>query len=298
METTSEPAVWRIVDLIQWGSEYFTKNRIQQPRLSMELIIGKILEIKRLDLYLQFDRPLDAGQLAKVKELVQKRVKHVPIQYLLGQWDFYGLPFSVSEHVLIPRPETEILVESVLKALKKDGINASTYGLDLGTGSGNIAIAMMAQLPESRCIAVDISLEALGQARLNAEKNGVSEKIEFRQGDWFEALGATSEARLLDWIVSNPPYIASGEWASLPDEVRLYEPKLALLAGEKGLDCLEAIVAGAAMRLKAGGWLALEIGEGQAPAVRALLDSSGAFGFSEAVKDNNGTDRIILAKAV
>ena len=296
METISQQ-VWKILDMLQWGTEYLTKRQVSEPRLSMEWILAKVLEVKRLDLYLQFDRPLDATQLAQIKELLQKRARHVPLQYILGQWDFWGLPFSVNPNVLIPRPETEILVESMLNVLGKDAISNPTYGLDLGTGSGNIAVAMLANLPQGRCVAVEISAKALEQARCNAQRHAVLDRLELRRGDWFDALGqGECGGRCFDWIVSNPPYVPDEQWESLPSEVRLHEPQQALCGGPGGLQACGSIVAGASDYLKDGGLLALEIGEGQAAAVKNFIERAEGLNFLEAKKDNNGTERVILVR--
>ena len=292
-QTSTKP--WRILDVLQWGAGYLTRHGISQPRLSIELLLSKVLQTKRLDLYLQFDKLLSSEDLARLKSLLEKRREHTPVQYLLGEWDFFGLPFWISEHVLIPRPETEIVVESLLNRLQKDDKKGVTYGLDLGTGSGNIAVAMTKQLAECRCVAVDISLDALAQARLNAQRHGVSDRIEFRHGSWFEPL-RQSPAGTLDWIVSNPPYVAKEHWDSLPPEVRLYEPRTALWAGENGLDFYRVIVAGSPAHLKPGGWLALEIGDGQARDVQSLVEAQDGLSFVEIVKDHAGTDRVILAQ--
>ncbi len=293
MEKATGP--WRILDVLQWGTAYLTKHEITQPRLSMELMLSKVLATKRLDLYLQFERPLNAAELAQLKALVQKRVQHVPVQHLLGEWEFYGLVFGVSQHVLIPRPETEILVESLLKQLQNYDTTASTNGLDLGTGSGNIAVAMLTHLAECRCVAIDLSLKALKQAQANAQRHGVYERIEFLHGSWFEPLQAISLGRF-DWIASNPPYIAKEQWDSLPEEVRRYEPRISLWAGEQGLDCYRVIVARAPKHLKAGGWLALELGAGQSQAVRAQVEACRDLRFHALVNDLNGIERVLLAQ--
>ncbi len=288
-------STWKILDLIQWGGPYLERHGVGQPRLSIEWIAAKVLGVKRLDLYLQFERLLSAGELAQIKELLARRVLQEPVQYLLGQWDFYGLPFDVSPHVLIPRPETELLVESLLNCLPKDDISASTLGLDLGTGSGNIAVAMLTRLPASRCVAVDLSLEALVLARLNARRHGVEERVTFREGHWFDAV-RPDDAFRFDWIVSNPPYVAKEQWETLPREVRCYEPRMALWGGEAGMEAYPSIVRGAPRYLKPGGWMALEIGDGQWESVKHLIEETPGLEFFQAVKDGNGIQRVVIAR--
>ncbi len=286
---------WKIVDLIAWGADYLARHDVPEPRLSTEFILSKTLQAKRLDLYLQFDRQLSADELAQIKILLKRRLAREPVQYLLGQWDFFGLTFCVNQHALIPRPETEILVESLLRVLRKNGIRNDSLGLDLGTGSGNIAITLLANLPESRCFAVDISLEALELARANAQTHGVDARAHFRQGSWFEALGSDKEkGAQFDWIVSNPPYVPADQWDALPREVREYEPRLALWGGSGGLEAYEIIVRDALQYLKPCGWLALEIGDGQREAIEALARSIGGWQAIEVVPDNNRVDRIVL----
>ena len=296
-DTQTKEGIWRILDVLQWGTDYLTRHGISQPRLSMEWMLSKILQVKRLDLYLQFERPLNAPELAQLKGLVQKRREHVPLQYLLGEWDFFGLSLGVNEHVLIPRPETEILVESLLNHLQKCDKNSFTCGLDLGTGSGNIAIAMLTHRADSRCVAVDRCAKALEEARANAQRHGVTDRMEFRQGDWFEALPRET-AGSFDWIVSNPPYIAKEQWGKLPQEICRYEPPEALWGGEGGLDFYRIIVAGAPAYLKSGGWLALEMGDGQSQILQNLVQADGKLAFVETVKDLGGIERVILAQRI
>ncbi|HUI06743.1 MAG TPA: peptide chain release factor N(5)-glutamine methyltransferase [Verrucomicrobiae bacterium] len=296
----------RILDVINKTTPFFEKQRIESPRLNIELLLAHLLKKKRLDLYLEFERELDDATLEKLREMVRRRAGGEPVQYITGETEFCGLKFMVDKRVLIPRPETELLVETVLERLKAEGTShrlpvsdrrSPLTILDVGTGSGCIAIALAKKLlapggdVRARFFATDESAEALAVARANAKTHEVEKNIGFFQGDMLEALSNSLRA---DVIVSNPPYVADGELAKLPKEVRDFEPVRALAAGEDGLKAIRRLVMNAKRFMSPSGFVALEIGAGQRPAVEQLFENNGCV-VTEVVKDLQGHERVIVA---
>jgi len=257
--------VWTLLKLLRWTTEYFSSKEIDNPRLNAELLLAHVLELDRVGLYLDFERPLDNAELDAIRPLVKRRGQREPLQYLIGQAEFWSLPFEVTPAVLIPRGDTEILVEEAL--------NRADQGqslLDVGTGSGAIAVSLASELAGWQITALDISQDALDIAIRNAEKNRVAEQIRFVQADL-----AQLPQQQYDLIVSNPPYIAQAEWDELMPEVCCFEPKAALLAADSGLDCYHKLTGQAQDRLTSGGWLLVEIGYRQAQAVSELFTTAG-----------------------
>ena len=257
--------VWTVLKVLQWTAGYFRDRGIEGGRLDAELLLGDTLALDRVGLYLNYDRPLSAMELESFRAAVARRAKREPLQYIRAQAEFWSLPFTVSPAVLIPRSDTEVLVEEALKRIAGPG-----RILDVGTGSGAIAIAIAHERPEARVEAVDLSPAALAVARGNAEANGVAERVTFSQGDLRQLQGAG-----YDLVVSNPPYIPSADLAALMPEVREFEPLLALDGGADGLSAYRLLAAQARALLKPGGWLLLEVGIGQAEAVTELLRAAG-----------------------
>jgi release factor glutamine methyltransferase len=258
--------VWTLLRLLRWTTDYFAEKGIENPRLDAELLLAHVLELDRVGLYLNFERPLNADELDAIRPLVKRRGQREPLQYLLGQTEFWSLPFEVTPAVLIPRADTEILVEEALN--RADQEQGSL--LDVGTGSGAIAVSLASELPGWQISALDISAEALEIARRNAEKNGVAAQLQVLQGDL-----AQLPQQQYDLIVSNPPYIAQAEWDELMPEVRCFEPQQALLAEDNGLECYRKLAAQAQSRLKPEGWLLVEIGYQQAEVVSELFRNAG-----------------------
>ena len=257
--------VWTVLKVLQWTAGYFRDRGIEGGRLDAELLLSDTLKLDRVGLYLNYDRPLSAMELESFRAAVARRAKREPLQYIRAQAEFWSLPFTVSPAVLIPRSDTEVLVEEALKRIAGPG-----RILDVGTGSGAIAIAIAHERPEARVEAVDLSPEALAVARGNAEANGVAERVTLSQGDLRQLQGAG-----YDLVVSNPPYIPSADLAALMPEVREFEPLLALDGGADGLSAYRLLAAQARALLKPGGWLLLEVGIGQAEAVTELLRAAG-----------------------
>lgn len=276
------------LELARQAGEFLGERGIENGRLEAELLLSGILGLRRLDLYLQFDRPVGEAEIERFRESVRRRLRHEPLQYILGEADFRKLRLRVDRRVLIPRPETEVLVGRVLDRTKgRTGLSA----LDIGTGSGAIALSLALEGGFDRIVATDSSAGALEVARSNAERCGVAGRIEFRLGDVWQAVGDDAE---FDVVVSNPPYIADVERERLQPEVREWEPPSALFAGPDGLSVLSKIVDGALDRLGPGGLLALEIGADQAESVLARVRSHG-YHDPRIVNDLAGRPRIMLA---
>ncbi len=279
---------WTVVELIRWTADYLAEKGFHNPRLNGELLLAGVLGLKRLDLYLQFDRPLRPEELAAFKARLLRRAKREPLQYIDGEAHFRDLRLLVDPRVLIPRPETEGLVQAVLEwAAGREGLTA----LDVGTGSGCIALALATEGPFARVVASDLSEDALALARENRERAAPAAPVDFRAGDLYGAVAGEA----FDVVVSNPPYVGEEERAGLDAEVRDWEPPGALFAGAGGLDVIRRLVAGAPAHVRAGGLLALEIGAGQAEAVCALVRATGAFGEPAVRRDLGGRDRVVLA---
>jgi release factor glutamine methyltransferase len=274
-----------ILEVINKTTPFFEKRGVDSPRLTIELLLAHVLQKKRLQLYLEFERVLDEPTLVKLRELVKRRADGEPVQYVTGEAEFHGLKFAVDRRVLIPRPETELLVETVITRNPKSVV-------DVCTGSGCIAIALAKKLPEAKIFAMDVSADALAVAQANANRLGVEKNVRFFEGDLLSTLPGSPS---VEAIVSNPPYIASGDWAGLPREVRDFEPALALTAGEDGLEVIRRLVISAGRFLSPTGFVALEIGAGQRAAVSALFEKN-KFVVVEVVKDLQGHERVIVAQ--
>jgi release factor glutamine methyltransferase len=278
------------------ASRHLAERGIENARLESELMLAAVLGLKRLDLYLQYDRPINEQELERFRAFVRRRLKREPLQYVLGHAPFRRLELQVDRRVLIPRPETEILVGEVIDWLKKTGrleAGQRSVVLDLGTGSGAIALSV-AQETGARVVATDASADALAVACANARQLGLESQLEFRAGSLWEPI--RSDERFAA-IVSNPPYVADADRAALTPEVRDWEPESALFAGPDGLDVIRAIVAQAPAHLEASGLLALEVGADQAAAVSELCATRGGYHSIRIRKDLAGRERVVLAES-
>ena len=275
---------WTPLRLIAWTQGFFSKGGVDAPRLTAEILLAHALSCDRIRLYLDFDKPLAAPELAAFRELVRRRASGDPTAWLTGRREFLGHVFRVGPHVLVPRPETELVVEAALTLLPPGGA-----ALDLCTGSGCIAISMALARPDARVVATEISPEALALARENAAALGAT--VELLEGDLFGPLAADDR---FDLIVSNPPYVPSGEIAGLAREVRR-EPRIALDGGEDGMDLLRRIVSCAPSRLRPDGLLVVEMHERHAPALPALCLAAG-FAAAEVGRDLAGLPRWVVAR--
>jgi len=258
-----------VLEVIQRSTGFLQRHGIDSPRLQIELLLAHVLKLPRLQLYLNHDRVLGEPELTTLRALVQRRARREPLQHLVGSTSFLGLEISVGPEALIPRPETEGLVELAIAALAK---TAAPHVLDFGTGTGCIVIALAAKCPSARIHALDISEAALALARRNAEQHGLTQRVAFHLGDGFGAL--PPELRF-DIVVSNPPYIPGLEIAALQPEVRDFDPRLALDGGADGLDFYRRLAVEAPARLNAGGGFFAEFGDGQADEIERLFTNAG-----------------------
>jgi len=277
--------VRQLGEVLRLSAGYLSEHGSPTPRLDAELLVGHALGLSRIELYTNFDRPLDEPELAACRALLERRGRREPVAYILGRWGFHGLDLAVDGRVLVPRPETEVLVERCLALL--EGVQAPRFA-DVGTGSGAIALAVKSARPDASVTATDVSADALAVARENATALGL--EIELAETD----LLAGVEGRFAV-IASNPPYIGEAEMAALEPEVSEYEPRLATVAGPAGTEVLERLAAAAAAALEAGGSLVVECGAGQAEAVRGLMAAAGA-GETTAEPDLAGIDRVVTGR--
>ncbi len=274
---------WTIREVLEWATEDFRTRGIDSPRLDAELIVAEALGVDRIALYLDLNRPLLESERKAIRPLVARRREREPVAYILGHRDFFGRRFRVTRDVLIPRPDTETLVERALALIPRD---QACRIADVGTGSGAIAVTLAAELPLATITATDISEAALRIASENAEALGIGDRIRFQQAD----LLASDEQ--YDFIVSNPPYVAKGELETLQAEVRSYEPQAALVAGEDGLETIRALLQAAEAATSSGAHMLVEVGAGQA--ARALEIVHGSPWCVEAVyPDLNRVERVV-----
>ncbi len=283
---------WTILRMILWSAKYLTEKGVEAGRLDAEWLLSAALGVDRLQLYMQYDRPLSTEEREAFKPLLRRRASREPLQYIIGRTGFRQLELKTDPRVLIPRPETEVLVQEVLDWASS---RAESVGWvwDMGTGTGAVALSLAADGAWAGVVATDVSPEALTVAADNAERYAPSGLVGFREGSLFEPL---EQGEAFDVIVSNPPYIADGDKGELQPEVRDWEPPEALFAGEDGLDVIRQLVTGAPERLLEGGLLALECGLGQAQRVAADVHATGAFAAVRIRNDLTGRPRFVMAE--
>ena len=293
---------WTIQKLLNWITKHFADKDIDSPRLSAELLLSGVLVMKRIELYTQFDKPVVKQQLDSLHDLVKRAGQNEPIAYLVGKTEFYSLEINVTPDCMVPRPETELLVERAIEFLRTRP--GTQFVCDLCTGSGCIAVAIGRNYPDARIIATDICDAALAVAAGNVEKHQLKERITLLCGDLFDPIISGLDVNKLvpdsdrgfDLIVCNPPYVSTDEYEKLDRNVKDYEPKIALFAGVDGLDIYRRIIERADEFLKPDTALMLEIGYAQGQAVRQLLEQTGAFAEIKIEKDLHNNDRIATAK--
>ena len=278
--------IWRIDTILKWTQQYFSEKGVENPRLDAEVLLSHVLKKDRIFLYVYFDQPLEEKELTAFRIAVKQRAARLPVAYITGSKEFMGLEFQVTPAVLIPRPDTEVLVETALGLLKEV---ESPEILDIGTGSGAICVSMLVNLPSAKGTTVDISPDAIAVARGNANKHQVSERLTFCLGDLFSPVAG----RKFHGILSNPPYIPEADIAQLTPEVR-QEPNLALDGGVDGLDFYRRIIEEGRLYLASGGFIAMEVGIGQASLVAGLAEKTGFFKVSNIVKDYGGIERVVV----
>ena len=283
--------VWTIGSILSWTQGYFTEKGIETPRLDAEVLLSHVLGKERIYLYVHFDEPLEKEELAAFRKAVAARARRVPTAYITGRREFMGLDFTVSSATLIPRPDTEILVEAAIERLGRlveNGRKPLRFA-DIGTGTGAIALSVLKYASEDVAAdAVDISGAALAVARENAERLGLCACVHFHEGDLLAPLSPAA----YDAILSNPPYIPDADIERLAPEVRSYEPMTALKGGEDGMDFYARLVEAAPQYLRAGGFLAVEAGIGQAQKIRALAKEP--WGDVEILHDLAGIERVVV----
>ncbi len=290
MPPTHEPEkLWTILEILQWTISFFKEKQIEPSRLTAEVLLAHVLKKERIHLYVNHDQPMTPAERETFRALIRLRVQGTPTQYLTGRQEFWSMEFAVAPGVLIPRPETEHLVEAAIeraKTLENPAI------VDIGTGSGAIAISLHKELPQAAISASDISETALNIARRNAETlfpNG--HQIAFVQGDLF----APFAGQTFDLIVSNPPYLSAQEYDELALEIREHEPLTAIWGGEDGLDAYRRLIAEASNYLRPSGYLIIEIGSTQAEDVTRLCQENG-WTVEQVIKDYAGLDRVVAVK--
>jgi len=283
---------WTILETLRWTTAYLQEKGISEPRASAEVLLAHALGISRLDLYLRYDQPLSPEELANFKALVVRRRAGEPTAYITGHKEFWSLDFKVTPAVLIPRPETETLVQAVLEVLTKN-LKTENWGLEVGVGSGAVVIALARELPEMSWVALDLSRAALEVARDNARQHQMAPRLHLVQADLLSALRPKARFALL---VANLPYVPDPVWQQLPGEIKEFEPQEALRGGEDGLALIRPLARQAHQHLEPGGWLALEVAEGQAQEVKALLEETGAYDRVETVRDYWGIERVVRAR--
>jgi release factor glutamine methyltransferase len=282
----SQPRVWTIEGLLRWAADDFRARGIETSRLDAELLLAHALSTTRIHLVVDAKRPLDAHELARFRELVRRRRLREPVAYILGLREFYGRPFRVDARVLVPRPDTETLVEVALDRTRH--VALAMRALDLCTGSGCVAISLARERPTSRVLGTDISLDALAVARENALRLGAY-NVAFCRGDLFEAVDHSDR---FDLVTANPPYVVASEIDSLAPEICRHEPRLALDGGQDGMDIVRRIVASASAHLNQSGVLAVEVGAGSAPAVAELFAQAG-FEQIAVIRDYGRIERVV-----
>jgi len=285
---------WTILDLIRWTDERFRKEGLITPRLDAEVLLAETLGMDRVGLYTHFDQPVQTGELARFKKMIRRRLRHEPVAYIVGQREFWSLPFIVTSDVLIPRPETEILVMEALRVLSKpEQTTRRIRILEMGTGSGAIGVALAKELPAASVVATDLSEKALSIAAENALRNLVRERILFLQGDLFDTL---EKGSIFDLIITNPPYIPQDYFTSLPPEVRDFEPRVALDGGKDGLAFFRRALPGVGKYLCPEGWFLTEIGAGQDQKIRQIAEASQDLDSFDFVPDLAGIKRVFKAR--
>lgn len=279
---------WTILKVLQWTTDYFRRKGLEQPRADAEVLLAHALGLRRMDLYLRYDQPLRAEELARYRALIQRRAAREPTQYITGRQEFWSLELEVTPAVLIPRPETERIVELALEALLDEPIRV----LDVGTGSGAIAIALATERPRWRIVACDISMDALRLARRNAVRHGVSSRIAFVLSDLTAAFRADPPPFSL--ICTNPPYVGDAEWNTLAPEVTRHEPSRALRGGgPNGTLVPRKILQDAFPLLRPGGMLLMEFGKGQEQTLADQARTLSGLEKVDVVRDYSDIPRIL-----
>ena len=287
---------YQLIEIINKTTAYLKNKGFEKPRLEAELLVAHVLNLNRVQLYLSFEKLLQRHEIERIRTLLQRRIKHEPLQYILGETEFYSLKFKVNRTALIPRPETEILIETVIDNCNNYSANCKLINiLDIGTGCGNIAITLAKNLKHCQVKSIDINSDTIKLAQENAEFHQMTNKIDFICQDIFKKL--PDKFQQFDVIVSNPPYISSQMLTELPLEVKNYEPYVALNGGGNGFKFYFRIVEISKKILASNGFVAVEIGAYQGKDVFKIFSETGFFRKIEIIKDLNKRNRVVLARA-
>jgi release factor glutamine methyltransferase len=287
---------WTIGELLKVSADYLKQKGIDSPRLSAEILLAHQLQLTRFKLYLQYDQPLSEREVEGYRTLVRRRLNREPVQYITGVQEFWSMEFIVNPSVLIPRPETEVLVEQALLLGKGNPglLGEGVKLLDLGTGCGALAVALAREFKKALTCATDVSEEALRVARLNAERLGVADRIEFKRGDWFSPFAGTGTR--FHMILSNPPYLSTEAFETLTPEVRDHEPRSALDGREQGMHDIARILQEAGGYLVSGGWVLMEMDPEQTPMAVRIIEETGQFTEHKRVQDYSRRYRMVMAR--
>jgi release factor glutamine methyltransferase len=289
---------WTIGRWLNWTTDFLRDKGAESPRLDAEVLLAHVRSCKRIELYTAFEEVASEPLRQRFRELVKERAAGKPVAYLVGQREFFSLTFEVTPDVLIPRPETELVVVRALDVAKQLPLTERTDGVqiaDVGAGSGILAVTLAKRLPAARVTAIDVSAKALEVARRNAERHGVADRVKWFEGDLFTSVPAD---RQFDVVVSNPPYITTAEMSALADDVRRFEPTVALVGGETGTGVIERLIPQAAQRLRPAGWLIMEISPTIVERVEGLLDAEQRLERRPTLKDLAGLPRAVQAQHV
>ncbi len=282
-----------ILGILNWSTHYLGDHQIENPRLNAELLLALSLDLSREGLYARLDGQFKEENREMLERLIERRISGEPLQYILGHQEFWSIDLKVDPRVLIPRPETELLVEQALSILFEISHRRPPYVLEIGTGSGAIAISLAKEVKDVFMVATDISREALRLAKENAQSAGVLHQIGFVNGDLFGPFQSLRDKEVFDLILSNPPYITRSEIRRLAREIKDFEPTLALDGGEDGMEFYRRITLEAPFYLREGGWLLLEVGEGQGEEVTELIERSESFLEPNLLPDLSGIERVV-----
>jgi release factor glutamine methyltransferase len=285
-----------ILEVLNWSTNSLGNHQVESPRLNAELLLARSLNLSREGLYMRLHDQLEERDKEVLVKLMQRRISGEPLQYILEHQEFWSLDFKVDPRALIPRPETELLVEQSLSILSGSSLRRIPFVLEIGTGSGAIAIALAKELKDIFLVATDISMEALVLARENARSAEVRDRINFVKGDLFGPLHSLEERAPFDLILSNPPYITRGKIDTLAREVKGHEPRVALDGGEDGLVFYRRIIPEAHLYLREGGWLLLEVALGQSGIVSGMIEEESHFLKPESIPDLSGIGRVVRAR--
>jgi release factor glutamine methyltransferase len=282
-----------LIDLINFSDQLLDHAGVEAPRQNVERMLEKVMSLKRIELYLNPKREVTVSEEAEFKNMLDRRLASEPLQYILGETEFYGIKYKCDRRALIPRPETEFVVQSALKYI--DGRRGLRI-LDLGCGCGAIVVAVAVKNPDQDYFASDVSTDAIELARENASLNDISDKIEFRSGSMLSPF--KNDDLKFNLVLSNPPYIKSGEFELLHEQIKRFEPRRALLAGPDGLEFIRQMISEASGHLQTDGFLIFEVGLGQAELIREFISSRSAFEYVESVVDYRGVKRVVVLRKV